>query len=120
LVASDSLVPNEKCALNVGYARRAHNSKPESEAKMTRQSGATIEDNEQNALDGLPDMCTPTQLHKAGFGSKGLIYKILKSPDGPAYVKLGKKTLIDKREWRRYLESKTVRREVIDEEADAA
>lgn len=87
---------------------------------MSTINKSTNEDNERSVLDGLPDMCTPAQLHKAGFGSKGLIYKILKMPDGPAYVKLGKKLLIDKAEWISYLKRKTVRRDAIEEETDTA
>lgn len=86
---------------------------------MTNTNKSVNKHNEQNEQTALPKMRTPTQLSKAGFGSRGLIYKILKEPDGPAYVKLGTKTLIDEDEWLRYLKRKTVRRDAIEEEADA-
>lgn len=87
---------------------------------MTKRNEAITKDNERSEIDALPEMATVAQVAKAGNCSRGLIYKILKEPDGPAYVKLGKKTLIDKREWLDYLRRKTVQREAVVEESDAA
>ncbi|WP_434664762.1 hypothetical protein P5W99_30060 [Paraburkholderia sp. A3BS-1L] len=78
------------------------------------------EDDEQNEQDGIPVLYTVAQLAKANHCSRGLIYKILKDPNGPVCVKLGDKTLVEASEWRRYLERKTVRRDAAEEEAEVA
>ncbi|MEX3918158.1 hypothetical protein AB4Y43_18255 [Paraburkholderia sp. BR10872] len=86
---------------------------------MTNRNKAENQDTEQNN-DALPVMFTVSQLAKANNCSRGLIYKILKSPDGPVCVKLGDKTLVEASDWRAYLKRKTVTRDAIEEEADVA
>lgn len=88
---------------------------------MTNSNRSVNEDNEQNGRHDIYSlMATVAELAKEMHVSKGLIYKLLNEPGGPAFVKLGSKTLIDRREWARYLESRTIRREAIEEQTDAA
>ncbi|RAR51474.1 excisionase family DNA binding protein [Paraburkholderia unamae] len=87
---------------------------------MKNLNKSVNEDNETNECYDLRGMmATVAQLAKEMNVSRGLIYKLLNEPGGPAFVKLGSKVLIDRREWARFLESKTVRREAIEETSAA-
>jgi hypothetical protein len=78
---------------------------------MEAQNRLLNQDSKVNERDsGLPLMHTVAQLAKAHHCSHGLIYKILKDPDGPDFVKMGDKTLVEDGEWRRYLARRTVRK----------
>ncbi|CAE6846035.1 hypothetical protein [Paraburkholderia aspalathi] len=74
---------------------------------MTQTNSEYVQESQRGERDGLPVLYTVVELAKANHVSKGLIYKILKQPDGPAFIRLGDKVLIESREWVAYLARKT-------------
>lgn len=88
---------------------------------MTNRTNAQNKDAEENSTrDVYGLMVTVAELAKEMNCSRGFIYGVLKAPDGPDFIKINSKTLINRREWVRYLERKTVRRNAIEEETGAA